>query len=69
MKDHLSDKRFYIYYSNKDFTKGAQIVWLPNLISLISAVERFKKENPDLTVDAITEDNLSKGLLLQNEKI
>lgn len=65
MKDNLSDRRFYIYYSNKDLTKGAQIVWLPNLISLISAVERFKQENPDLTVDAITEDNLSKGLLLQ----
>ena len=65
MKDNLCDRRFYIYYSNKDLTKGAQIVWLPNLISLISAVERFKQENPDLTVDAITENNLSKGVLLQ----
>lgn len=68
MKDHLCDRRFYIYYSNKDLTKGAQIVWLPNLISLISAVQTFKEENPDLTVDAITEDDLSKGLLLQNSK-
>lgn len=61
----MKNRRFYIYYSNKDLTKGAQIVWLPNLISLISAVEEFKKENPDLTVDAITEDDLRKGLLQQ----
>lgn len=67
MKDNLSNRRFYIYYSNKDLTKGAQIVWLPNLISLISTVQKFKEENPDLTVDAITEDDLSKGLLLQKE--
>ena len=68
MKDNFSNRRFYIYYSDKDLTKGAQIVWLPNLISLISTVQRFKEENPDLTVDAITEDNLSKGLLLQKER-
>jgi len=61
----MKNRRFYLYYSNKDLTKGAQIVWLPNLISLISAVEEFKKENPDLTVDAITEDDLRKGLLQQ----
>ena len=61
----MKNRRFYLYYSNKDLTKGAQIVWLPNLISLISAVEEFKKENPDLTVDAITEGDLRKGLLQQ----
>ena len=68
MKDNFSNRRFYIYYSDKDLTKGAQIFWLPNLISLISTVQRFKEENPDLTVDAITEDDLSKGLLLQKER-
>jgi hypothetical protein len=61
----MKNRRFNIYYSDKDLTKGAQIVWLPNLISLISAVQKFKEENPDLTVDAITEDDLTKGLLRQ----
>jgi hypothetical protein len=65
----MKNRRFYIYYSDKYLTKGAQIVWLPNLISLISCVENFKEENPDLTVDAITEDDLRKGLLQQYEKI
>ena len=69
MKNSLCDKRFYIYYSDKNLTKGAHIIWLPNLVSLISAVARFKEENPDLTIDAITENELRKGLLLQNEKI
>ena len=31
--------------------------------------KNFKEENPDLTVDAITEDDLRKGLLQQYEKI
>ena len=53
----MTEKKYFIHYEDKETNlKGKQIIKVPNLISLVSFYNNFKKENTDLFVGHITED-------------
>ena len=53
----MPEKKYFIHYEDKETNlKGKQIIKVPNLISLVSFYNNFKKENTDLFVGHITED-------------
>ena len=57
MINRLPEKKYFIHYEDKETNlKGKQIIRVPNLISLVSVYNDFKKENIDLFVGHISEE-------------
>lgn len=57
MINRLPEKKYFIHYEDKETNlKGKQIIRVPNLISLVSVYNDFKKENTDLFVGHISEE-------------
>ena len=56
-RETMTEKKYFIHYEDKETNlKGKQIIKVPNLISLVTLYNKFKKENTDLFVGHITED-------------